>query len=113
MVEQSDALDRVFRALADPTRRTMLAHLKSGEQTIADLAAPHAMSLAGAAKHVKVLQAAGLVRCERQGRSRVCRIEPGPLADAERWLASYAAFWTDRLDALEEALKTPPTDPGG
>ena len=105
MVEHSHSLDDVFSALCDPTRRAMLAELRSGQRTIAELAAPHAMSLAGASKHVKVLQAAGLVACIRKGRSRVCTLQPAPLAEAERWLSTYAEFWTRRLDALEAVLE--------
>lgn len=94
----------MFSALSDHTRRTMLAALKDGERSVGDLAQPHAMTLAGASKHIKVLEAAGLVRCERRGRSRICTLEAGPLAEAERWLEGYAAFWSDRLDLLEAVL---------
>ena len=105
MVDHSNALDQVFRALADPTRRAMLADLKQGPRSISTLAAPHAMTLAGAAKHVKVLELAGLVDREKSGREQICALKPEPLADAEQWLSTYAAFWSDRLDALERVLK--------
>lgn len=104
MVDSSPSLDRVFSALSDHTRRTMLAALKDGERSIGDLAEPHAMTLAGASKHIKVLETAGLVRCERRGRSRICSLQAAPLAEAERWLETYAAFWSERLDLLEAAL---------
>jgi DNA-binding transcriptional ArsR family regulator len=107
MVEQQTlALDRVFHALADPTRRSMLRTLSGGEHSIGALAAPFSMSLAAASKHVKVLEGAGLLRRRVQGRSHLCRIEPAPLAEAEAWLRFYEQFWTDRLDTLETLLRT-------
>jgi DNA-binding transcriptional ArsR family regulator len=105
VVQQSASLDRVFHALADPTRRAMLRSLASGERNIGELAGPFSMSFAAASKHVKVLEAAGLLRRRVQGRSHVCRIEPSPLASADRWLRFYERFWTNRLDALEALLK--------
>jgi DNA-binding transcriptional ArsR family regulator len=104
MVEER-YLDRIFAALSDPTRRAMLYELKDGGRTVGELAAPFEMSLAGASKHVKVLETAGLVRCERHGRTRVCSLNPDPLAEAERWLAAYAEFWNARFDDLEAALQ--------
>ena len=101
MVEQ---LDRVFSALADPTRRAMLRQLTAGERTVGELAEPFDMSFAAAAKHVKVLEEAGMLRRRIDGRSHRCRIEAGPLAAADRWLAYYERFWSMRLDALESAL---------
>ena len=106
MVERdSPQLDIVFRALADSTRRGMLASLALGEKSISELAEPFAMSFAGASKHVKVLEEAGLVRREVRGRMHVCRLEPGPLASADQWLRHYERFWTGRLDALEQLLR--------
>jgi DNA-binding transcriptional ArsR family regulator len=106
MVEQhSAALDSVFHALADPTRRAMLRSLASGERPIGELAAPFRMSFAAASKHVKVLESAGLVRRKVVGRRHLCRIEASPLAAAERWLRYYERFWNKRLDALEALLK--------
>ena len=106
MVERdSPRLDIVFRALADPTRRGMLASLALGEKSIGELAEPFAMSFAGASKHVKVLEEAGLVRREVRGRSHICRLEPGPLASADQWLRHYERFWTARLDTLEQLLR--------
>lgn len=102
-----DSLDTVFAALADPTRRAMLAALADGESSIGDLAAPHAMSLAGASKHVAVLERAGLVERRKDGRRQLCRLRAQPLADADAWLRQWERFWTVRLDALEALLKEP------
>ena len=105
MVEQMVGdLDRVFHALADPTRRAMLRRLAGGERSVGELAQPFAMSFAAAAKHVKVLESAGLLKRTIEGRTHRCRLEAGPLADADRWIADYQQFWTKRLDALETAL---------
>ena len=98
-------LDGVFRALGDPTRRAMLAALGRGERTVGDLAAPFSMSLAGASKHVKVLEEAGLVRRVRRGRAQVCSLNAEPLAGAHAWLDRYAAFWTAKIDDLERLLR--------
>lgn len=98
------SLDAVFHALADRTRRDMLRRLAAGQQTIGQLAAPFAMSLAAASKHVKVLELAGLVRREVKGRTHVCRIEPAPLVAATEWLRFYETFWSERLDALATLL---------
>lgn len=106
MVESSaPALDAVFQALTDPTRRAMLRSLAVGERNIGELAAPFAMSLAAASKHVKVLERAGLVRRVIQGRTHVCRLDPAPLAAADEWLRFYEQFWHRRLDALDALLK--------
>jgi DNA-binding transcriptional ArsR family regulator len=106
MVERStQPLDVVFRALADPTRRAMLRQLASGEHNIGELAAPFKMSFAAASKHVKVLEGAGLLRRRVDGRLHVCRIEPAPLAAADRWLRFYERFWTEQLDRLEALLQ--------
>ncbi len=104
MVEQQ-ALDGVFHALADPTRRAMLRALAGGERNIGELAAPFAMSFAAASKHVRVLERGGLVRRRVAGRAHVCRLEPTPLAAAEAWLRFYERFWNERLDALEAVLE--------
>ena len=105
VAQRSAALDHVFHALADPTRRAMLRTLASGERHIGELAAPFNMSFAAASKHVKVLETAGLIRRKRHGRRHVCRIDASPLAAAEKWLRYYEHFWTRRLDALEALLK--------
>ncbi len=106
MVEHhTSQLDTVFHALGDATRRGMLARLAKGEHTVSQLAEPFDMSLAAASKHIKALEAAGLVKRDVQGRVHVCRLNAGPLANAHQWLAYYEIFWTNRLDALEELLK--------
>lgn len=105
MVEHNaPTLDRVFRALADPTRRAMLRRLADGEHSVGELAEPFDMSFSAAAKHVKVLEEAGLLSRTIEGRTHRCRIEAGPLAEADRWIAYYQRFWTARLDDLETAL---------
>lgn len=107
-------MDAVFHALADATRRRMLHDLAGGERTVGQLAAPFAISLAAASKHIKALERAGLIRREVRGRTHLCRLDPGPLADAHAWLGFYERFWTDRLDALDRVLRaedaTPPHD---
>ncbi len=105
VLQNPTSLDRVFHALADPTRRAMLRSLAAGQRTIGELAAPFSMSFAGASKHVRVLEAAGLVRRKVEGRSHVCWIEPAPLAAATEWLRFYEGFWTDQFDALDAVLK--------
>jgi DNA-binding transcriptional ArsR family regulator len=104
MVEQSVALDHVFRALSDSTRRALLRALATGERNIGELAAPFRMSFAAVSKHVKVLEKAGLVRRRVQGRTHFCTIEAAPLAAAEQWLRYYQRFWAERLQALEALL---------
>jgi DNA-binding transcriptional ArsR family regulator len=106
MLEQrTSALDGVFRALSDRTRRSMLRALASGEHNIGELAAPHRMSFAAASKHVKVLERAGLVRRRVRGRVHFCRLEAAPLAAADTWLRFYERFWTARLELLDELLR--------
>ncbi|MDI1261979.1 MAG: metalloregulator ArsR/SmtB family transcription factor [bacterium] len=103
MVEQSH-LDAVFHALADPTRRAMLGQLAERELTIGELAIPFSMSFAGASKHVRVLEDAGLVERTVLGRTHRCRLEAARLAEANAWLKHYERFWSVRLDALEALL---------
>ena len=103
--QQAQQLDIVFHALGDPTRRRMLRELTQGERTVGQLAEPFAISLAAASKHIKALENAGLIRREVRGRTHLCRLEPGPLASANQWLAFYERFWTRRLDALEQVLR--------
>jgi DNA-binding transcriptional ArsR family regulator len=106
MVEQhEDGLDAVFHALADPTRRSMLRRLAEGEFTIGELAAPFRMSFAGASKHVKALERAGLIRRTVRGRTHVCRLSSETLAEAFEWMRFYERFWAERLDALERELR--------
>ena len=103
--KRSDALDTLFRALADPTRRAMLQDLAAQPRTVSELAAPHAITLAGASKHIQVLERAGLVRREVQGRVHTCRLEAAPLHAGAEWIRHYERFWTSRLDALEALLR--------
>jgi DNA-binding transcriptional ArsR family regulator len=105
MVEQSSHLDAVFHALADPTRRAMLGHLAQRERTIGELATPFRMSFAGASKHLRVLENAGLVTRTVRGRSHLCRLEAARLAEADAWLRRYERFWGENLDALEALLR--------
>ncbi len=111
MVEsEAPQLDSVFHALGDATRRHMLRDLAAGERTVGQLAAPFAISLAAASKHIKALEQAGLLRREVRGRTHICRLEPAPLASAQQWLRFYDRFWTGRLDALERLLRTADAD---
>jgi len=102
MVEQR--LDATFRALSDPTRRGMLATLALGEKSIGELAEPYAMSFAGASKHVKVLEGAGLVARRKVGRTQLCTLQAGPLGEATSWLKQWEQFWNLRLDRLEALI---------
>lgn len=112
MVEQnSEQLDNVFRALADPTRRAMLRRLAAGEQRVSQLAEPFDMSLAAASKHIKVLESAGLIQRTVSGRTHVCRLEADAMREAADWLDYYERFWTKRLDTLERLLAEPATKP--
>ncbi|MGF6757647.1 ArsR/SmtB family transcription factor [Paraburkholderia sp. GAS42] len=105
MIQSDSALDGVFRALSDPTRRAMLRQLATGERNIRELAAPFDMSFAAASKHVKVLEGAGLIRRRIDGRSHVCQIEAGPLAAVDAWLRFYERFWTAHLGVLDGLLR--------
>src|SRR5688572_25631819 len=106
MVDGKDAsLDRVFRALADPSRRRILKALASRERTVGELAEPLEMSLAAASKHIQMLERAGLMRRTKRGRTHYCRLEARPLGRAHNWISYYERFWTDRLDALERELR--------
>ncbi|MDW5498339.1 metalloregulator ArsR/SmtB family transcription factor [Pseudomonas lundensis] len=107
----SSQLDTIFHALSDPTRRAILRTLAGGEHSIGELAAPLQMSFAGASKHIKALELAGLVQRTVQGRNHICRLEPEPMAQAMQWLKTYEHFWTERLEALEIALLQPEPHP--
>ena len=100
----SDRLSGVFAALADPTRRAILARLASGEATVTELAEPFAMSLPAVSKHLKVLQRAGLIEQGRQAQWRPCRLRAGPLKDVADWVEQYRQFWEQRLDSLADYL---------
>jgi DNA-binding transcriptional ArsR family regulator len=109
-----DQLSTVFGALADPTRRAILARLADGDLAVRDLAAPFPMSQPAISRHLKVLEGAGLISRSRQATARFSHLEPEPLRDATTWLARYQAFWDQRFDQLDEllaALKTQPTKP--
>ena len=97
-------LDATFSALADPTRRAILARLALGETSVMELAKPFAMSLPAVSKHLKVLEQAGLVSRTVQGRVHRLELNAAPLRDAEEWVARYRSFWEARLDALEQFL---------
>jgi DNA-binding transcriptional ArsR family regulator len=101
---ESPAVDRVFHALADSTRRRMLGVLSRGDATVSQLAVPFDMSLAAVSKHVKVLERAELVRVEKRGRSRVCSLRPAALESASEVIEYYQRFWSSRLDALQVLL---------
>lgn len=106
MVElEIPALDAVFHALGDATRRRMLRNLAEGERSVGELAAPFDISLAAASKHVKALERAGLVRRRIMGRTHFCRLEAQPLAGAHEWIGFYQRFWSGRLDVLEDLLR--------
>jgi DNA-binding transcriptional ArsR family regulator len=103
-----DELDRAFAALADPTRRAILARLRTGEAGVLDIAEPFSMSQPAISKHLKVLEAAGLVSRRHQARQHLCRLEAGRLKDVTDWLGTYREFWEDsfaRLDEYVEALR--------
>lgn len=105
MVDKSpERLNAVFQALADPTRRAMLRGLADRPQTVSELAAPFAISLAGASKHIQVLERAGLIEREVQGRVHTCRLDPAPLHEGVEWMRHYERFWSQRLDGLEALL---------
>lgn len=104
-----ELLDDVFHALADATRRAMVAELAVGERSVSELAAPHPISLAAASKHVTVLERAGIVVRQKVGRRQVCSLQAAPLAAATAHLRHYERFWNTRLDALE-ALVTDPEE---
>jgi DNA-binding transcriptional ArsR family regulator len=105
---RADPLSITFAALADPTRRALLARLSEGEATVNELAAPHAMSLPSVSRHLKVLEGAGLVVKGRSAQWRPCRLEAAPLAEADAWLAPYRDFFGTRFARLEQQLVTKP-----
>ena len=107
-------LDATFAALADPTRRAILARLAGGEATVMELAQPFAMSQPAISKHLKVLERAGLILRGRDAQRRPCRLQPAPLAAANQWIEQYREFWEgsfERLDALLEEMKTKQNKP--
>ncbi|MGH7924772.1 MAG: ArsR/SmtB family transcription factor [Candidatus Binatus sp.] len=108
MVQQltpSEHLNATFAALADPTRRAILARLASGETSVSELAEPFAMSMPAISKHLKVLQRAGLIERGREAQWRPCRLAAAPLKDASDWLDRYRRFWEESFDRLEDYLR--------
>jgi DNA-binding transcriptional ArsR family regulator len=99
-----DHLSTTFSALADPTRRAILARLISGEASVTDLAGPFEMSMPAVSKHLKVLERAGLIARGREAQWRPCRIEAGPLKDVADWVDHYRQFWTESFDHLDDYL---------
>jgi DNA-binding transcriptional ArsR family regulator len=106
MPNQNAPLDRVFHALADPTRRAVLTRLSVGPAAVSDLARPFDMALPSFTQHLGVLEECGLVRSEKKGRVRTYRLSPQPLEAAERWIERRRALWERRLDRLDGYLKT-------
>jgi DNA-binding transcriptional ArsR family regulator len=105
MVEKQDRpLDQLFHALSDRTRRLMLQQLANSPCSVSDLAAPFTMSLAAASKHIKVLENAGLIRRQIEGRTHICRLNAQPLHAGLEWIAHYEQFWRQRLDVLAGLL---------
>ena len=106
MLNYEAPLDRAFQALADPTRRAMVARLTEGPASVSELKRPLAMSLPAVMQHLAVLETSGLVLSEKAGRVRPCRINPSALAEAERWITERRLEWERRLDRLDGYLKT-------
>ena len=106
MLDRSQDLDRLFHALSDPARRAILERLGRGPAPVSELARPLPMSLPAAMQHLGVLEAAGLIRTQKVGRTRTCAIEPQAMSRAEQWITSRRREWEGRLDRLDEFLKT-------
>jgi DNA-binding transcriptional ArsR family regulator len=107
MLKQEVPLDRVFHALGDPSRRIMVERLSRGPASVSELARPLDMTLAGVVQHLQVLEASGLVRSEKVGRVRTCRMEPAALTRAEEWIGDRRTTWERRLDRLGDLLAEP------
>lgn len=101
----TDALSTTFFALADPTRRSILARLADGEASVTELAEPFAMSLPAISRHLKVLERAGLISRSREAQWRPCRFEAAPLKEAEDWIERYRRLWEERFDRLDDYLR--------
>jgi DNA-binding transcriptional ArsR family regulator len=106
VLNYSAALDRAFQALADPTRRAMVERLAQGPASVGELARPLTMSLPAVMQHLAVLEASGLVRSQKTGRVRICRVDPDRLSLAERWINDRRSEWERRLDRLGDYLAT-------
>ena len=111
MVNYPGALDQVFQALADPTRRDLVERLVRGPASVSELSRPQAMSLPAVMQHLQVLESCGLVRSEKNGRVRTCYIEPTALRAAETWIAARRTAWERNLDRLGDYLAEPPPQP--
>jgi DNA-binding transcriptional ArsR family regulator len=110
---EAEQLDRAFHALADESRRAIVVRLSRGPASVSELAAPLAMSLPSVMQHLDVLQRSGLVRSEKAGRVRTCRLEPGPMRTLEQWIAEHRAIWERHFDRLVDVLdEVFPTDAG-
>ena len=105
MPEAPDHLSATLAALADPTRRAILARLATGQATVTELAAPFAMTMPAVSRHLKVLERAGLITRGREAQWRPCRITAAPLKDVANWVAHYQRFWTESLDRLDDYLR--------
>jgi DNA-binding transcriptional ArsR family regulator len=105
MQRKPDPLSTTFAALADPTRRSILARLATGEATVTELAAPFDLSLPAISKHLKVLQRAGLIEQGRQAQWRPCRLQPGPLRDVADWVGQYRPHWEESFERLDAYLR--------
>lgn len=102
----TDHLSTTFQALADPTRRAILASLTTGEKTVSDLAEPFDMTMPAITKHLKVLEKAKLIERSREAQYRPCRLQPAPLKDVDEWMDQYRKFWQASFDRLDDYLKT-------
>jgi DNA-binding transcriptional ArsR family regulator len=111
MVKQAERLDRVFQALADPSRRVMVERLTRGPASVSELARPLDMSFPAVVQHLQVLEASGLIKTEKVGRVRTCTIEPKTLRQAEQWINDRRTAWEVRLDRLGEYLAENPDEP--
>ena len=111
VLNKPDTLDRMFQALADPSRRSMVERLSRGPASVSELARPLAMSLPAAVQHLQVLESSGLVRTEKIGRVRTCRLEPASLGAAEHWITERRTTWERRLDRLGDYLADSTDEP--
>jgi DNA-binding transcriptional ArsR family regulator len=111
MLNYSESLDRLFQALADPTRRSMVERLSRGPASVSELGRPLAMSLPAVMQHLQILESSGLVRSEKVGRVRTCRIEARALSLVEQWISERRNTWDRRLDRLGEILAELPDEP--
>ena len=104
MPAEADVIDRTFHALADPSRRSIVVQLSNGPASVSALAAPLKMSLPAVVQHLEVLQQSGIVRSEKVGRVRTCRLEPAPMQAVEQWIAQHRQVWEGHLDRLGDVL---------